>query len=137
MSYYNYGQGYPYPYNYPMQYPTPYNYSNQYPYNRQANGIENFFGNPAVQSTLLTGAGGALGGGLGGPWGGAIGAGTVPIVQSLLSPQHEQLGQVLTQAGLAAAGGGIGTALIKGPVGGGLGGVAGGFLGYELAHHHF
>lgn len=93
--------------------------------------IQNLLANPAVQSALFSGGGGALGSALGGPLGGALGAGGAPIVQSLLTHQQAPWNQVLTQAAIAALGGGVGSTL--GPIGGGLGGAAGGYFGQQIA----
>lgn len=86
----------------------------------------------------LAGAGGALLGGLfsqGSPWGGAIGGAAGPVIYSLLTPQHENWKDVLTQAGLGALGGGVGSSLggpLGGAVGGGLGSWGGAALGQRL-----
>lgn len=89
--------------------------------------------NPNLQASLITGGAGALGSAIGGPLGSAIGAGSVPIAQSLFTPQQEPWGQVLTQAGISALGAGLGSAVIPGGIGGGLGGAAGGYLGRQVS----
>lgn len=91
----------------------------------------NPFGNPRVQSALLSGGGAALGSALGGPAGAMIGGAAGPLVYSLITPEKEPFGQVALQSGLAGLGGGLGGAAY-GPVGAGVGAGLGGFLGYKL-----
>ena len=108
--------------------PSPYGYPQQ----QQQSFPQNLLSNPAITNALYSAGGAALGQTIAGPFGAAIGGAAPPIIKSLITPQQEPWGQVLTQSAAGGLGGGLGGKFL-GPIGAGAGAGAGGYFGYQLS----